>query len=375
MAGTAFSCPASAEGRAHQGILLGLAGLLANGLLCAGKCLLGWVTGSVAILADGFNNLADAASSAVTLVSFKLCAKPPDEAHPYGYGRLEYLCGLVIAVFILLSGLEVARTALTRLWQPAALVLTRWTIPFLLGSIALKLALAAYGRCCNRSMHSSAVQTYMTDSLIDACTTAIVLVGFIANAYTSWPLDTLLGLAMALLIFYTGVKALQSNLSPLLGQGPDASLSEAINDLVNDIPGFLSWHQLEIHDYGPAKRSISLHVCCADTLTLTEAHQLENILQEKLAQTLQLDATIHLDPQSVLGGETTDVPFTGRLLKDHFDYSKAAWLRALRGYRRIPFRHQAQCFPSSAFIGDRRTDPFRRTSPHQAHTNWPGSGQ
>lgn len=375
MASSAFSCPASAANRAHQGIVLGLVGLLANGLLCAGKCLLGWFTGSVAILADGFNNLADAASSAVTLISFKLCAKPPDKAHPYGYGRLEYLCGLIIAVFILLSSLEVARTALTRFWQPAALVSTRWTIPFLLGSIAVKLALAAYGSYCNRSMDSSAVKTYMTDSLIDACTTAIVLVGFLANAYTSWPLDTLLGLAMALLIFYTGIKALQSNLSPLLGQGPDAALTEAITIAVSEVPGLLSWHQLEIHDYGPANRSVSLHVCCADTLTLTEAHQLENALQEKLAQTLQLDATIHLDPLSVLGGETTDVPLTGRLLKDHFDYSKAAWLRAFCRHRRISLRHQAQCFPGGAFIGDRGTDPLRRTPPHQTHTNWPGPGQ
>lgn len=375
MAVSAFSPAASAAERAHQGILLGLAGLAANGLLCAGKCLLGWATGSVAILADGFNNLADAASSAVTLISFQLCAKPPDETHPYGYGRLEYLCGLLIAVLILLTGLEAARTALVRLWQPEPLLLTRWTIPFLLASIVVKLLLAAYGRICNRRMASPAVQTYTADSLIDACTTAVVLLGVLVGAYTSWSIDTLLGLAMAVLIFATGIKALQSNLNPLLGQGPDDELQEAITVIVSEVPGLFSWHQLEIHDYGPSKRSISLHVCCADTLTLTEAHILENTLQTKLAEALQLDATIHLDPQSLLEGESPDVPLPGRLLKDHFDYSKAAWLRALCGYRRVSVCYQAQCFPSGASFGVRRTRHLRRTSPHQTHNDWPNSGQ
>lgn len=367
MAAKTFPSDALAAERTHQGMLLGLTGLAANGLLCVGKCLLGWLSGSAAVLADGFNNLADAASSLVTLLAFQLSAKLPDEAHPYGYGRLEYLCGLIMAVLILLTGLEAARTALVRFWQPEPLLLTSWLIPFLSASIIVKLLLAAYSHRCGRRLTSPAVQAYAADSLIDACTTAFVLFGVLVGAYTSWPLDALVGLAMAGSILAVGVKALRSNLSPLLGQGPDEALKASVTAIVSEVPGLFGWHQLEIHDYGPDKRSLSLHVCCADTLTLTEAHALESLLQSKLAQSLHLEATIHLDPQTLLEGESPDVSRPGRLLKDHLDCPKAAWLRALCGYRRKTLCHQTQCFPSGAPFGIPRTGRFRQPSPHPAH--------
>lgn len=372
MAVSSFS---SAAERTQQGVLLGLAGLSANGLLCAGKCLLGWSSGSAAILADGFNNLADAASSAVTLLAFGLSAKPADEVHPHGYGRLEYLCGLLMAVFILLTGLEAGRTALARFAQPAPLLLTGWLVPFLLVSIVIKLLLALYSQRCGRRLASPAVQTYAADSLIDALTTALVLVGVFMSAYTSWPIDALVGLGMAGLILITGVKALKANLSPLLGQGPDEALQSSVTAIVQEVPGLFGVHQLEIHDYGPSKRSISLHVCCADTLTLIEAHALETLLQTKLAEALHVDATIHLDPQTLIEGESPDVSLPGRLLKDHFDHSKAAWLRALCGYRRKALRHQAQCFPGGAPFGIPRADRFRQPPPYQAHPRRPDSGR
>ena len=334
MAVSSFS---SAAERTQQGVRLGLAGLSANGLLCAGKCLLGWSSGSAAILADGFNNLADAASSAVTLLAFGLSAKPADEVHP--------------------------------------LLLTGWLVPFLLVSIVIKLLLALYSQRCGRRLASPAVQTYAADSLIDALTTALVLVGVFMSAYTSWPIDALVGLGMAGLILITGVKALKANLSPLLGQGPDEALQSSVAAVVQEVPGLFGYHQLEIHDYGPSKRSISLHVCCADTLTLIEAHALETLLQTKLAEALHVDATIHLDPQTLIEGESPDVSLPGRLLKDHFDHSKAAWLRALCGYRRKALRHQAQRFPGGAPFGIPRADRFRQPPPYQAHPRRPDSGR
>ena len=362
MADSTFTPPASPNQRARLGVRLGLIGLAANGLLCAGKCILGYLTGSVAILADGFNNLADAASSAITLISFRLCAKPPDEGHPYGYGRLEYLCGLFMAALILLSGLEVAKTALTRLWQPEALAFSRLTIPLLAASIAVKLALAAYGRRLSRQMASAAVQTYSTDSLIDAAATAVVLAGYCASAFTSWPLDAILGLGIALVIFTTGLSAIKSNLDPLLGQGPDDELKAAITAAVQAVPGLFGWHQLEVHDYGPAKRSLSLHVCCPETLTLAQAHALENALRSQLSAALDLEATIHLDPQTPSGGEAPYEPLTGRLPKDHFDYSKAAWLRAFHRHRPIPLCDQGQRLPRRAPLREPRPDCPRRSS-------------
>lgn len=309
-------------------------------------------------MADGLNNLADAASSVITLLSFKLCSKSPDAAHPYGYGRFEYVGGLAIAVLILLTAYQAGKTALLRLLYPESLYTIPWMIPFLLLSIAIKLGLAAYSYCQNHRLASPAIKTYCVDSLTDACTTAVVLMGILFSDYTPLPLDALLGLAVALLIFITGLNACKSNLDPLLGQGPDEALITTIAGIIATMPEIFQWHQLEVHDYGPTTRCISLHICCADTLSLANAHLVETSLQNKLSDALQADITIHLDPYPTSGGEPIHEPIAGRLPKDHFDYSKAAWLCALYRYRQLFICHQAQCFAGGAPVRRQRFHRF-----------------
>lgn len=281
--------------RTHSGILLGLSGLAANSLLVLGKCLIALATNSVAIMADGLNNLADAASSLVTLAAFKLSAKSADQRHPYGYGRMEYICGLLISCLIMLTGFQLLKTVLSRIGQPEPLYTSGWTIPILLIAIVMKLLLAGLGAYINRSMTSATVKACVLDNLLDAAATGIILLSTLLSPYTALPLDTLLGLALVLLIFRSGLSAAKDNLDLLLGEGPDRALTEQIHAIVRSCDGLYGLHNLEIHDYGPARQSVTMHVKVRGNLNLSAAHTLLEELQQKLQQQLQIDATIHLD--------------------------------------------------------------------------------
>ena len=133
----------SGKVRGRYGKLASIAGVMANVLLFALKLAVGTASGSVAITADALNNLSDASSNVVSLLGFKLAGKPADADHPYGHGRFEYLSGLMVAVMILVIGVELMQDSLDKIMHPFAVPLSGPLVIVLLGSIGVKLWLAA----------------------------------------------------------------------------------------------------------------------------------------------------------------------------------------------------------------------------------------
>jgi len=121
--------------REKYGNLAGIVGIICNVLLFAGKLLAGTLCGSVSVTADAVNNLSDASSSLVTLLGFRLAARPADEKHPYGHARMEYLSGLAVAVMILVIGVELVKSSVQKILHPEAVEFSVLTAAVLTGSI------------------------------------------------------------------------------------------------------------------------------------------------------------------------------------------------------------------------------------------------
>lgn len=282
--------------REAYGRLAGIVGVVCNVLLFVGKFLLGTLTGSVAITADAVNNLSDASSSIVTLIGFRLAARPADDGHPFGHHRIEYLAGLAVAAMILLIGAELVKTSIGKILHPANVECTAATILVLLASILVKLWLAHFNRTLGKKIGSPALMATAADSRNDVITTAAVLLCAALSVATGLRLDGYVGLLVALFILWSGVSIAKDTIDPLLGAAPDESLVQAIASEIRGYDGILGLHDLMVHDYGPGRRFASAHAEVDYRMDILDAHELLDDIERDVRAKLRVDLVLHCDP-------------------------------------------------------------------------------
>lgn len=246
--------------RARIGKLSGAVGIICNCLLAAGKLIVGHMTSSMSITADGLNNLSDGASSIVTLLGFKLAEKPADRKHPYGHARIEYIAGLTVAVMILFIGLELGKSSVEKLIDPEPIEFSFTAVWVLFASILVKLFMMLFNLKMGRKINSNALLATAADSRNDVMTTSAVLAASIVEHFYDVRIDGVMGIAVSLFILYSGIKLAGETMSPLLGEGANPELQKQITDYINGCPMVLGCHDLMVHDYGPGRRYASIHV-------------------------------------------------------------------------------------------------------------------
>ncbi len=288
--------PNQASTRGKTGKLSGVVGIVCNVLLCVLKLLVGTLSGSVSITADGMNNLSDATSSVVTLVGFRLAEKPADEDHPYGHARYEYLSGLAVAGMILVIGFELAKTSLEKIWNPASVALSLPLVLVLAGSILVKLWLCFFNRYLGKRIGSDALLAAASDSRNDVIATAAVLLAVFVEHITSLKIDGFVGLGVAVFILCSGIGMAKQTISPLLGETASPELRELILGVVRSEPKILGFHDLMVHDYGPGQRFASIHVEMDEKDSALECHELIDSLERICLKDHNIHLVIHYDP-------------------------------------------------------------------------------
>lgn len=282
--------------RARCGNLAGLVGICCNLLLSAGKFLAGLLTGSVAISADAVNNLSDASSSIITLLGFRLAARPADDEHPYGHGRTEYLSGLAVSVMILLIGAELAKTSIQKILSPEPITTGMVSILILTASILVKFWMAAFNRHVGRLIRSATLEATAADSRNDVISTGAVLIATLLQMQFGWNLDGYIGLAVAAFILWSGWGLVKDSIAPLLGQTPDPELVRHIADVTLSYPGVLGIHDMIVHDYGPGRQFASLHAEMAASADVLESHDTIDRIEKYFLEQEGLHVVIHYDP-------------------------------------------------------------------------------
>lgn len=282
--------------RERCGLLSGGVGLALNLLLFAGKLCAGILTGAISVTADAFNNLSDAAGSAVTLAGFKLASQRADERHPFGHGRIEYLAGLGVSMLILLVGIELGRSSLEKIFHPEKTALTPLAGGLLLVSIAVKLWMGWFYTALGRRIDSSALCAAGTDARSDVLATSVVLAGLFISHFFHVQLDGWLGVLVAAFILRSGWSAARDTLDPLLGPPPSPDMVADIEQLILSDPHILGIHDLVVHDYGPGRRMMSVHAEVPADGSLRELHDVIDRAERELGRRFGLEAVIHLDP-------------------------------------------------------------------------------
>lgn len=284
------------EVRTAYGKLAGTVGIVCNIILFAVKLLVGIFTGSVSTTADAVNNLADASSSIFSLVGFKLASKPADADHPYGHARYEYLSGLMVALLIMVIGVELLKGSVDKIFNPTAVSFSWISVILLSLSVFAKLWMSLFNGKVGKRINSSALTATAADCRNDVITTLAVIIAMVASHYLDFELDGYIGTLVALFILYTGFGLVRETLDPILGKAPDPEFVKEIEEKIMSTEGIWGTHDLMVHDYGPGNQFASVHVEVAAEEDVIAMHDLIDNIERSFMEEYGLHMVIHMDP-------------------------------------------------------------------------------
>ena len=286
--------------REKYGTFASIVGIILNAILAGMKIVVGLLSGSLAILADGVNNLSDAGSSGVTFISFKIASKPADRDHPFGHARIEYVASLIVSFLIINVGFDLFADSVKNIFDrsgTSGIDVSTIAISVLSVSILMKLWLASFYSKIAKKLGSSVIKAAAFDSLSDCISTTAVLISSIVIKHTGYVIiDSVMGLLVSALIVYAGLKVLLENKNSILGEAPVESTIKALEAIVSEYPEVIGIHDMLVHNYGPGHYFASLHAEVNGDDDIYELHDTIDNIEKRISHELNIQCTIHMDP-------------------------------------------------------------------------------
>ena len=284
------------EVRTRYGVTAGVFGICSNAVICALKLAVGFVSGSVTVIADAVNNLSDAGSSAVTVAGFKLAARPADREHPYGHARYEYIGALVVAVIILIVGVLLCKSSVEKIISPEAVIVDVWTYVVLAVSVVMKLVQMWLYLDFAKSISSGALKAAAADSRNDVIATGAVLVAAVIMDVAGVNVDAYFGLAVSLFIVVSSFKYILEAADPLIGTRPPEEVVKTLKEKVMSYDGVIGLHDLAVHSYGEGRYFAVAHLEVPAKDDIMFAHELADNIERDVDRDLHIRLTLHIDP-------------------------------------------------------------------------------
>ncbi|MDD3106782.1 MAG: cation diffusion facilitator family transporter [Bacilli bacterium] len=288
-----------AKVRTEYGKLAGFVGIVSNFFLSALKVAIGIIIGSISILADGLNNLADAASSVITLVGFRLSSMPADKDHPFGHQRLEYITGLIVSFIILGVGFILLYNSIMKIINPIVFEMNWVFLGLLIVAIFIKLWQGFFYRKYGKLIKSKALIATARDSFNDVIVTCGVLISALIIKIFGINLDGYMGVIISAFIILSGFQLVKETISPLIGEAPSKEFVKKVSTKILSYPGVLGIHDLIIHNYGPAKTFVTVHVEVDNTVDVSVSHDIIDNIEHDFLKQLEVTLVIHMDPIDV----------------------------------------------------------------------------
>lgn len=282
--------------RESIGIRVSAVGIAANILLFATKLVLGILSGTVSLVADATNNLSDAGSSLISMISFRIAAKPADRDHPFGHARIEYVSSMIVSFLVMLIAVSLLKTSIEKMISPTDPKIDPVTLVVMLVVLAAKAALGVFYRIMGKKIHSGVIMAAATDSFSDCISTGAVLVSMLV--FYTWGIncDAYVGAAVSVLIFVAGVKILNEAKNMILGEAPDSELCSSIEKIVKEYPEVLGIHDMLIHSYGHGRWFASFHAEVDGAVDVFYTHDVIDNIEKRIRDELSVVCTVHMDP-------------------------------------------------------------------------------
>ena len=282
--------------RTKYGTMTSVVGIIINFLLFVGKFTVGTLFGSVAISADAINNLSDAGSSFISLISFKISSKPADREHPFGHARIEYIASMIVGAIVLLIGFDLLKESFLKILTPSPMEKSILVIVVLVLSILAKLWLGFFYKSIGNRINSELLNAASADSFSDVLSTGATLVSAIVWMLLDLNIDAYVGLVVSVFILIAGLKILNENKNIILGSAPDPEIVEIIKAKALEDKRIIGIHDLMVHSYGAGATIASFHAEVDGKGDFFEAHDLIDNIEKQLFTEYNITCTIHMDP-------------------------------------------------------------------------------
>lgn len=289
--------------RTSYGYLASTVGIISNLILFVVKFIIGFITGSIAITADAFNNLSDVFSSVVTMVGFKLSKAPPDKEHPFGHGRLEYISAFIVSFLVIIVGLEFFKSSIERILHPELVKFDLIPFILLIVTIFVKLWLGYFNTRLGKKINSAAIKASGLDAFGDVFTSTCVALSFLAAKFTNVPVDGYVGGFVSLFIIYAGLTLLRETISSLIGEAPDPEFVENLRQQMLSYEYITGVHDIIVHNYGVGRAMASLHVEFPADVDILKMHDIVDLAEREISDKFNLYLTVHMDPIYIPKGE------------------------------------------------------------------------
>lgn len=311
--------------RNAYGKMCGIVGIISNLILCLIKIVTGILISSVSIMADGINNLADAGSSIITLIGFKLSSMPADSDHPFGHQRIEYISGLIVSLIILVIGVLLMKTSVEKIFGENEIVPENQiyiTIGILVIAILIKLWQSFFNRKNGKIINSTTLIATAQDSLNDCISTTVVLLSLVVTLiFPNIYLDGYMGVLVSIFILVSGIKLVKETISPLIGEAPSKEFITEVANKIMDYDGILGIHDLVIHTYGPAKTFVTVHAEVDASVDVSISHDIIDNIEHDFMRNDNINLVIHMDPIDLKCEETKKLREEAAIILTNIDES------------------------------------------------------
>jgi len=287
--------PLTMDARARYGLFQGAVSIIGNTALAILKFLLGWMTNSIALMADAFHTGSDVLTSTIVVLGFWTAKKPADKEHPYGHGRIEPIATLVISLLLIWAGIEFAYASYKRIREPLIVQWSTVAFCFMIFSAVAKEWMARFALSVGKLIDSEMLKGDAWHHRSDAIASALVAISMIATSFGSKRIDSFFGIGIAALIIYTGVNLFRSMFSVLVGKKPSQDLINRILRVGLSVEGVQHIHDINVHEYG-AHKVVSLHVRIPGEMDTVRAHHVARSVEKAISDSLNASAVVHVDP-------------------------------------------------------------------------------
>ena len=297
----------STEVRTRYGMLASVVGIFCNVLLFSVKLAIGLILSSLAVTADAFNNLSDAASSIISFVGVKMAGKPADAEHPFGHGRIEYIAALIVSFLVIEVGFTFYKSSISKIMHPEEITFDPVPFIILILSILVKLWMAFFNNKLGKRIDSKVMLATAADSLGDVITTSATVISIVICHFTSINVDAIAGLIVSGIVIWSGVSIAKDTLEPLIGQRVPSELYQKITDMVESYEGIVGAHDLIVHNYGPNRSMATIHAEVPNDVSIEASHEIIDRIERDAKKELNILLVIHMDPVEMRDEEVLEL--------------------------------------------------------------------
>lgn len=282
--------------RYKQANKVSILGICGNAFLFVIKIVVGLLSRSQGLIADGLNSASDVFNSAMTFAGNKMAGKPRDADHPFGHGKAEYLFSMFMSMVMMVLSVGIFKSALRSIIDAQKMIFSWWIVVVCIVTIVIKMTLYVYSNRIGKEYDNILVTANALDHRNDVFLTLSTLIGVVASVFGVYWLDGVVGLGISVWIFISGLGLFLTSFRVLMDSDVDQTLKDEISEYVSSCIGVEHIDSIIAKPVG-VNVLILLKISVDGDMTVTASHDLTAMIKHKLLEDKRVaDVVVHVNP-------------------------------------------------------------------------------